>query len=144
MHGRQYVLGDFHYGFGPGHLWLRVDPIAEAVAKMPEFQLRLTVWDSRETRITLRIEEGNLKGCVVEHDGVFLLRPQAVVSAAYGKIMEVGLARELFDLRGRRELLLSVAMWRGGLPVDVLPAEGMLEATLGEENWAWEREPSSS
>ena len=144
MHGRQYVLGDFHYGFGPEHLWLRVDPIAEAIAKMPEFQLRLTVWDSRETRITLRVEDGKLSGCVVEHDGLCLLRPQTVVSAAYGKIMEVGLARELFDLRGRRELLVSVAMWRGGLPVDVLPVEGMLEVALGEENWAWEKEVSTS
>src|SRR5271169_3462501 len=140
MHGRQYVLGDFHYGFGPEHLWLRVDPIAEAVEKMPEFQIRLTVWDSRETRITLRVEEGKLMGCVVEHDGLCLLRPQAVVSAAYGKILELGMARELFDLRVRRELLVSVAMWRGGLPVDVLPVEGMLEVALGEENWAWERE----
>ena len=140
MHGRQYVLGDFHYGFGPEHLWLRVDPIAEAVAKLPEFQIRITVWDSRETRITLRVEEGKLKGCVVEHDGLCLLRPHAVVSAAYGKIMEVGLARELFDLRDRRELLVSVALWRGGLPIDVLPVEGMLEVALGEENWAWERE----
>jgi alpha-amylase/alpha-mannosidase (GH57 family) len=144
MHGRQYVLGDFQYGFGPEHLWLRVDPIAEAVAKMPEFQLRLTVWDSRETRITLRVEDGKLSGCVVEHDGLCLLRPQTVVSAAYGKILEVGLARELFDLRGRRELLVSVAVWRGGLPVDALPVEGMLEVALGEENWAWEKENSRS
>jgi alpha-amylase/alpha-mannosidase (GH57 family) len=144
MHGRQYVLGDFHYGFGSEHLWLRVDLIAEAIAKMPEFQLRLTVWDSRETRITLRVEEGKLAGCVLEHDGVCLLRPQSVVSAAYGTIMEVGLARELFDLAGRRELLLSVALWRGGLPVDVLPVEGMLEVALGEENWAWEKVPSGN
>jgi alpha-amylase/alpha-mannosidase (GH57 family) len=144
MHGRQYVLGDFHYGFGPEHLWLRVDPIPEAVAKMPEFQLRLTVWDSRETQITVRVEQGKLSGYVVEHGGVCLLHPQAVVSAAYEKIMEVGLARELFDLRGRRELLLRVAMWRGGLPVDVLPVEGMLEVALGEENWAWDREPSKT
>jgi alpha-amylase/alpha-mannosidase (GH57 family) len=144
MHGRQYVLGDLHYGFGPEHLWLRVDPIPEAVAKMPEFQLRLTVWDSRETQITVRVEEGKLSGYVVEHGGLCLLHPQAVVSAAYEKILEVGLARELFDLRGRRELLLRVAMWRGGLPVDVLPVEGMLEVALGEENWAWEREPSKT
>jgi alpha-amylase/alpha-mannosidase (GH57 family) len=144
MHGRQYVLGDFYYGFGDTHLWLRVDPIAEAITEMPEFQLRLTVWDSRETRITLRVEEGKLSGCVVEHDGVCLLRPGTVMSAAFGKIMEVGLARELFDLRGRRELLLSIAIWKGGLPVDVLPVEGMLEVALGGENCAWEPEPFSS
>ena len=138
MHGRQFVLGDFRYGFGPEHFWLRVDPIAEAIAEMPDFQLRLTVWDSRETRITASVEDGKLSGCMVEHAGVCLLYPEAVVSAAYGRIMEVQLARELFDLRGRRDLLLRVALWRGGLPVDVLPAEGVLEVALGAENFAWE------
>jgi hypothetical protein len=52
----------------------------------------------------------------------------------------VALARELFDLSGRRELVMSIAIWGGGLPVDVLPAEGMLEVALGEENWAWNTE----
>jgi len=28
-------------------------------------------------------------------------------------------------------------LWQGGLPVDVLPLEGMLEIPLGEENFAW-------
>jgi alpha-amylase/alpha-mannosidase (GH57 family) len=144
MHGRQSVLGDLYYGFGDGHLWLRVDFIEEAIAEMPEFQLRVTIWDSKETRITLRIQDGKLAGCVVEHHGVCLLHPETGVSAAYGKIMEVALARELFDLSGRRELVMSIAIWRGGLPVDVLPAEGMLEMALGEENWAWNTETPKS
>lgn len=143
MHGKQFVLGDVYYGFGPDHFWLRVDPIEEAIAKFPDFQLRLTVWDSRETRITLRIDEGKLRGSVVEHDGICLLRPEAVMSAAFGKIIEIGLARFLFDLRERRELLVSVALWRGGLPVDAVPLEGMLEIVLGEENFAWNPEPQN-
>jgi hypothetical protein len=98
--------------------------------------LRLTIWDSRETRITLSVEEGRL-GSIVEQGGVCLLHPDTVVSAAYGKILEVSLARELFDLRGCRELLLSIALWSGGLPIDVLPVEGMLSVPLGEENFAW-------
>ena len=137
MHGRQCVLGEFYYGFGEDHLWLRVDPIPEAIAEMTEFQLRLTLWDSRETRITLHVKDRKLAGCVVEHAGMCLLHPETDVSAAYGKIMEVRLSRELFDLRGRRELLISVALWEGGLPVDVMPVEGMLEVALGEENFAW-------
>ena len=116
MHGRAYVLGDLYYGFGPQHFYLRVDPIPEVVAEMPSFQMRLTIWDSRETRITLRVEDGKLQGCILEQAGLCLLHPETVVSAAYGKIFEVSLARELFDLRGRRELLLSVALWKGGLP----------------------------
>ncbi|HVB56134.1 MAG TPA: glycoside hydrolase family 57 protein [Candidatus Acidoferrales bacterium] len=137
IHGRAYVLDDLHYGFGRDHFYLRVDPIPEVIADMPSFQLRLSIWDSRETRISLRIENGKLEGCILEQGGVCLLYPQTVVSTAYAKILEVSLARELFDLRGRRELLLSVALWKGGLPLDVLPVEGMLDVALGEENFAW-------
>jgi hypothetical protein len=138
MHGRQYVLGNVYYGFGPAHFWLRVDPIPEAIAQMADFQLRITIWDSRETRITLRIDNERLApGSVLEQAGLCLLHPEAAMSAAYEKILELSLARELFDLRGRRDLLVSVALWKGGLPVDVLPAEGVLQVPLGEENFAW-------
>jgi alpha-amylase/alpha-mannosidase (GH57 family) len=137
MHGRSYVLGDLYYGFGPLQFYLRVDPITEAIADFPDFQLRITLWDCRETRITLGIQKSKLVQCIVEQGGACLLHPASVVSAAYGKILEVGLSRELFDLHDRRELLLSVALWEGGLPVDVLPVEGMLSVPLGEENYAW-------
>ena len=63
------------------------------------------------------------------------------MTAAYGKIIEVGMARELFDLRGRRALLMSVALWECGLPIEVLPVDGMLELALGEDNFAWKIEP---
>lgn len=137
MHGRRCVLREFYYGFGPKHFWLRVDPVPEAIAEMPEFQLRVTMWDSRETRVTLRVQDGKLARYVVENGGVCPLHPETLVSAAYGKILEVGISRELFDLRDRKGLLLSVAVWQAGLPVDVLPLEGMLEVPLGEENFAW-------
>jgi alpha-amylase/alpha-mannosidase (GH57 family) len=137
MHGRSHVFGDLHYGFGERQFYLRVDPLPDAFSEMQEFQVRLTLWDAHETRITLKAEEGKLAGAVVERSGVCILQPDAVVSAAFGRILEVSVARELFDLQGRRELLLSVALWKGGLPVDVLPAEGMLNIALGEENFAW-------
>ena len=137
MHGRSAVLRDVFYGFGPEHLYVRVDPIAEAIAKMPQFQLRVSIWDSREMSITVHVENGKMARCVVEQAGVCLLHPESVVAAAFGKILEIGVARELFECKGRRALLLNVALWEGGLPVDILPGEGMLEVALGEENYAW-------
>lgn len=94
--------------------------------------MRLTLWDSRETRITLRVKDRKVAQCVVEQEGACLLHPEPVVSAAYEKILEVSLTRELFDLKNRRELLLSVALWEGGLPRR-LPVEGMLSSTRGRE-----------
>jgi alpha-amylase/alpha-mannosidase (GH57 family) len=137
MHGRVFAIGDFLYGFGSSKLFLRIDPVVETLADMPDFELRITLWDSRETRITLTTQENKLTGCVVEQGGTCLLQPEAVVEAAYGKIIEVSVARELFDLRDRREVLLRVALCEAGLPVDVLPSEGVLSIALGEENFAW-------
>ena len=137
MHGRVYVFGDFYYGFGAKNLFLRIDPVPETMAELPDFQLRVTLWDSRETRLTVHVANRKLTNCVVEQSGVCLLRPQTVVSAAYDRILEIGLSKELFDLKNRRELLFSVALWRGGLPLDVLPADGMLTIGLGEEKFAW-------
>ena len=141
MHGRGSVLAELLYGFSESHFYLRVDPAREAIAEIPDFQLRLTVWDSRETRITVRVAKSKFAGCILEQAGVCLLHPESLVTAAYGKIIEVSMARELFDLRGRRALLLSVALWEGGLPVEVLPVDGMLELGLGEESFAWKIEP---
>jgi len=137
MHGRVYVLEGFRYGFSKDRLFLRVDSYADTFEAMKEFQLRLTMWDTHETRITLRIENRMLIGAVVERAGVCLLRPTEFVQAAYGSILELSLSRSLFDLSNARELLLSVALWSGGLPVDVLPAEGMLTVALGEDSFAW-------
>jgi hypothetical protein len=110
------------------------------MADIPDFQMRITMWDSRETRITLRVTDRKITQYVIEQEGACFLHPEPFVSAAHGKILEVGLARELFDLKNRRELLLSVALWEGGLPLDVLPVEGMLQIQLGEENYAWPAE----
>ncbi len=137
MHGGQNVLGDLRYGFGSANFFIRLDPLADSLRDIAQFQVRLTVWDSRETRITLSVQEGKLGDCVVEQAGLCLLHPEGLVTAACGKILEIALARSLFDVRGRQDLLLSVALWIGGLPIDILPIEGMLHVPLGEENFAW-------
>ncbi|MGA7221887.1 MAG: glycoside hydrolase family 57 protein [Candidatus Acidiferrales bacterium] len=141
MHGRGCAVADLRYGFGESHFFLRVDPMPEAIAEIPDFQLRITLWDSRETRITVRVEKKKLARCILEQAGVCLLHPESLVTAAYGKIIEVSMARELFDLPGRRSLLMSVALWEAGLPIEVLPVDGMLELALGDENYAWKIEP---
>jgi alpha-amylase/alpha-mannosidase (GH57 family) len=137
MHGRTRALVGLYYGFSEKYFYLRVDPVEEAIAEIPDFQFRLTLWGSRETSITVRVAKRKFAGCVVEQGGACLLHPETMVTAAFAKIIEVAMARELFDLRGRRQLLLSVALWEGGLPIAVLPVDGMLELALGEENFAW-------
>jgi hypothetical protein len=72
----------------------------------------------------------------VEQERICLLNARAA-EAAYDQILELAINKELFDLRGMSRLRIGVALWHGGLPVDVLPAEGVLDVQLGEDNFAW-------
>jgi hypothetical protein len=90
--------------------------------------------------LTLRIRDEKLEGIALEQGGLCFLHPQETVAAAAGRIIEVALERRLFELKGRRSLLLGVAVWEGGLPVDVMPAEGYLEIPLGEAACSWKAE----
>ncbi len=45
--------------------------------------------------------------------------------------------RDLLRIPPQGTLSLGVALWHGGLPVDLLPAEGSLEIRLGADAFAW-------
>ncbi len=47
------------------------------------------------------------------------------------------MARKLLSLGKRNSFSLVIALWEGGLPVDLLPAEGVFEVPLGEDHFAW-------
>jgi hypothetical protein len=66
-----------------------------------------------------------------------------VAEASFDRILEVSMHRSEISLQGQTKLKLGVALWHGGLPVDVLPAEGFLEVQLGEDHSAWPTESNS-
>ncbi len=137
MHGRTRFLHELRYGFDGQFLYLRADALPDALAEMRDAEFRVTVRAQEELRLVARIEKGRLAGCLLESKDVCLLGPDELVAAAFDKILEVAIARKMFKLGGRTSLALSVALWQGGLPVDVLPAEGWLDVKLGAEAFAW-------
>src|SRR6266852_4807942 len=140
MHGRSFFLHELRYGFDEKFLYVRVDVFKDAMAGLRDCEFRVTLRAGEEVRVVARLEEGALAGYLLESKDVCLLGPDEMVSVAFVKILEVAIAREMFDLRGRSSLSLGVALWQGGLPVDVLPAEGWLEVKLGADNFAWPAE----
>jgi alpha-amylase/alpha-mannosidase (GH57 family) len=137
MHGRVHTLHILNYGFDADFLYIRVDPFEEARHELGDCEFRITVRNGDEVRIVVRIENGALAGYLVESKDVCLLGPDEMVGAAFDKILEISVSRKLFPFEGRKSISLGVALWEGGLPIDVLPAEGFLEVKLGEENFAW-------
>src|SRR5262249_21944981 len=110
---------------------------AETLGELEDPEFRITVSGAEELAIVVKLQRGRIQEFSVEKARVCLLRLEQVVEAAFDRIMEVAIHRDQLELKGQKTLKLGVALWHGGLPVDVLPAEGFLDIPLGEENSAW-------
>jgi hypothetical protein len=143
MHGRTYYLRELRYGFEAERFCVRLDAFPEALGELEEAEFRVSVHAQCEVTITAKLKHGKLVEFSVEQARVCLLNPSGAAAVAFETILEAAIHKDLLDLRGATRLRLGVALWHGGLPVDVLPAEGILDVQLGEDNFAWPLEPLS-
>ena len=137
MHGRVFYLKELRYGFEKERFVLRVDCFPDVLGELDDPEFRIVLGGKEETTVVVNLERGRLKEIALEKDRVCLLNPKQIVTAEYERILEVAVTKEVMDLRGLNKFRLGVALWHGGLPIDVLPAEGTLDVQLGEENYAW-------
>jgi alpha-amylase/alpha-mannosidase (GH57 family) len=140
MHGRLMLLHELRYGFDHNRFHLRVDVFAEAMKELRDAEFRITFRAQQELRVVVRFEGGRVTGYLVESRDLCLLGPDDVVKVAFDRILEISVAKEMLFLANQKSMSLGVALWEGGLPMDLLPGEGMLEILLGEENFAWKYE----
>jgi alpha-amylase/alpha-mannosidase (GH57 family) len=137
MHGRLLLMHELRYGFDENRFHLRVDIFSEPLAELRDAEFRITIRAAHELRVVVRLEQGRVTGYLVESRDLCLLGPDEVVKVACEKILEVSVAKEMFMLGDKKSISLGVAVWEGGLPVDLLPSEGLLEIQLGEEHFGW-------
>jgi alpha-amylase/alpha-mannosidase (GH57 family) len=137
MHGRVFYLHELRYGFEEERFSVRVDPFLEALGELEDPEFRISIYGAEELTIVVKLARGHLREFAIEKGLVCLLNPQSVAQVAFDRNLEVSIRREELNLKGQTQLKLGVALWHGGLPVDVLPAEGFLEVNLGEEHSAW-------
>lgn len=140
MHGRVFYLHELRYGFEEGRFCVRIDPFAEALTELEDPEFRISIGAAEEVTMVVKLQRGRLQEFAVEKERVCLLNPKAVAEAAFERILEVAIQKDQINLKGQSKLKLGVALWHGGLPVDVLPVEGFLDVNLGEENSAWAAE----
>ena len=137
MHGRVFYLHELRYGFEKDRFCVRIDPFPEALAELEDAEFRITIGGAEDLTIVVNLQRGHVQGFAVEKDLVCLLNPKLVAEAAFERVLEVAINRDQLNLKGQTRLRLGVALWHGGLPVDVLPAEGFLNVDLGEDHSAW-------
>lgn len=137
MHGRVFYLKELRYGFEADRFVLRVDCFQESLAELEDPEFRVIFGCNEEITLSVRLSRGRVKEYAVEEGRVCLLNPKDLVEVAFQKILEIGVKKELLKVEGRSKFAVGIALWHGGLPVDVLPAEGFLDIQLGEEHAAW-------
>jgi alpha-amylase/alpha-mannosidase (GH57 family) len=137
MHGRVHWLHQFRYGFSADRFYIRVDTVDPGLAALQDAEFRITLRGDEELRIVLHVREGKLYDQHIETKESCLWGPQDAVTAASDRILEVSVARTLLPLGKRKSFSLVIALWEGGLPVDLLPAEGWFDVALGEDHFAW-------
>src|SRR5579862_3749739 len=137
MHGRVYYLRELRYGFEEDRFVIRVDCLPDALAELEDPEFRIVLGGAEEITVVVNLQRGRMLEYAVEKSRVCLLNPEPIAQAAYRRTLEVAIQKSELDLKGLTKFPLGVALWHGGLPVDVLPAEGFLDIQLGEENSAW-------
>ena len=137
MHGRIFYLHELRYGFEADRFCVRIDPFVEALGELDDTEFRITVAAAEELTLVVKLERGHVKEFSVERATVCLLNLKGVAEASFDRILELALHKSELDLKGQKKLRLGIALWHGGLPVDVLPAEGYLTVNLGEDQSAW-------
>lgn len=140
MHGRTYYLHELRYGFEAGCFSIRVDAFPESLAELENPEFRITIAGEEEVALVLKMRRGHLTEFSVEKGAVCLMNPETVAEAAFDRILELRIQKDLIGIKGQTNLRLGVALWHAGLPVDVLPAEGFLEVALGDEHFGWDLE----
>jgi len=140
MHGRVFYLKELRYGFEEERFVVRVECFADTLAELDNPEFRIIVGGAEELTVVVNLERGHMKEFAVEKSHVCMLKPEALAVAAFRRTLEVAIRKEALELKGLNKFTLGVALWHGGLPIDVMPAEGFLEVMLGEENAAWEVE----
>ena len=143
MHGRTFYLHELRYGFEEERFCVRVDPFLDLLGELEDCEFRITIGAAEEINIVVKLIRGHLQEFAVEKGRLCLLNPKSVAEAAFDRILEVSIHRSEISLQGQTKLKLGVALWHGGLPVDVLPAEGFLEVQLGEDHSAWPPEDAA-
>jgi alpha-amylase/alpha-mannosidase (GH57 family) len=137
MHGRVFYLHELRYGFEQERFCVRIDPFLDALGELDDPEFRITIGGAEELTIVVNLVRGHVQGFAVEKARLCLLNPNAVAEVAFERILEVAIQKDQINLTGQTKLRLGVALWHGGLPVDVLPAAGFLDVPLGEDHAAW-------
>jgi len=119
MHGQHFLIEELQYGSDGAWLYLRVDFVKGCEEMLRGSELRLH-FHGNEVVVPL-------SACYesAPHDAVHL-------KAAYDRIFELRVAQRAIGVA--QPIKFQMSVWKGGLPLDALPQQGVIELLSHEMN----------
>jgi alpha-amylase/alpha-mannosidase (GH57 family) len=116
MHGQKFLIEELHYGSDGAWLFLRIDFVKGSEDMLRGAELRLQ-FNQTDVTVPLAVSHGNEAGHVMAaHDHVFEMR---ISNRSIG---------------AAKPVKFQVSVWKGGLPLDALPQQGVIELQSHELN----------
>ncbi len=121
MHGREFVAKELHYGSDGSALFLRLMLDQPGRGALAGTEVRLALEGTgRDMQLVAMLTS---EGVVLAENG----RTRGTVSAAYGQMFELSCDLERNGFATDQPFRLQLSIWRDGLPLDALPAQGWIE-----------------
>jgi alpha-amylase/alpha-mannosidase (GH57 family) len=139
MHGKRFYLREVRYGLDGPNFYLLLDFTPEGLRALEGAEIRVNFaldragpgltarvsarldGDRRDVTLAVREANGEVSAASAEH-----------FAAAFRSVFELRAALQALGLAGAAKFRFQVILWEGGLPVDVIPAQGWLELETAE------------
>jgi alpha-amylase/alpha-mannosidase (GH57 family) len=119
MHGQRFLVRELRYGSDGQNLYLRLDFEEHATTELT----------GAELSINLQPATG---GGPPDAATVPLNGTAAGIEAAFSRVAEVRLSLAAFGISFGQSVRFQLSLWKAGLPMDALPAQGWIEAATAE------------
>lgn len=125
MHGRRFAIRDLRFGSDGAHLFVRLDLLPEYASSFAGVEVRLRVDGNgiRNETVILVASEGAEIISTLSEAG-----PGLEVTCGYRSVLELAVKlNPEEDGANHNPVRFQLSLWRDGLPIEALPAQGWIE-----------------
>jgi alpha-amylase/alpha-mannosidase (GH57 family) len=132
MHGRRFFIRQLMYGSDGKNLYIRLDLLQSGPGAMAGSEVRASIEAAGGTEVEVSFQLTRDGAEVLESRGMQANNARARTACAYRRIVEMKVELESLAASPHERLRIQLSLWRDGLPLDAVPAQGWLEFVPAE------------
>jgi alpha-amylase/alpha-mannosidase (GH57 family) len=132
MHGFGQLVTGLHYGCDATNFYWRLDFESQAAAAEWGVEVQLTT-EAAGKQSTLRLSLSQSAAEIVRVKWAHARKSSHPERVAFGRILELSATLNALNALAGERLRFQISLWRDGLPIGAIPAQGWLELTPGSD-----------